>query len=148
MPVHFLPRLADPDCHATRTIRTENNAMRTILRGLAVMTALAGGNAVAVDPTDEDVSYLPQSQLENLAGNRYGYDKTAYRKCMDASRKKAAGTAEEVATACRLKATPKRCRDLSAQPGEKGSKSAQEICAGKCRTAGGQSAEKGACSLY
>lgn len=121
--------------------------MRTHLWGLAVMVALAGGNAMAVDPTDEDVSYLPQSQLENMTGNRYGYDKAAYRKCMDVSRKKAAGTSEEVATACRLKATPKRCRGLSAQPGEKGSKSAQEICASKCRSAGAQAAEKDACSL-
>ncbi len=102
---------------------------------------------MAVDPTDEDVSYLPQSQLENMAGNRYGYDKAAYAKCMGGNRKKAAGAAEEIATACRLKATPKRCRDLSAQPGEKGSKSAQEICAGKCRTAAAQSTEKDACSL-
>lgn len=121
--------------------------MRTILRSLAVMLALAGGNAMAVDPTDEDVSYLPQSQLDNLAGNRYGYDKATYRKCMDLNRKKAAGTSEEAATACRLKATPKRCRDLSAQPGEKGSKSAQEICASKCRAARAKSAEQDTCSL-
>lgn len=121
--------------------------MRSILRGLAVMLAFAGGNAMAIDPTDEDVSYLPQSQLEGMSGSRYGYDKAAYRKCMGVSRKKSAGTSEEAATACRLKATPKRCRGLSAQPGEKGSKSAQEICANKCRTAGAQAAEKDACSL-
>ena len=56
--------------------------MRTVWQGLALMAALAGGNAIAVDPTDEDVSYLPQSQLENLAGSRYGYDKAAYAKCI------------------------------------------------------------------
>lgn len=121
--------------------------MRTTLWGLTVVLALAGGNAAAVDPTDEDVSYLPQSQLENLSGSRYGYDKAAYRKCMDGSRKKTTGPSEGAAADCRLKATPKRCRGLSAQPGERGSKSAQEICASKCRSAGAQSAEKDACSL-
>lgn len=121
--------------------------MRSIFRRLVLIGIFVGGDAMAVDPTDEDVSYLPQSQLEGMAGNRYGHDKAAYRKCMDVSRKKTASISEEVATACRLKATPKRCRDLSAQPGEKGSKSAQEICANKCRSAGAQSAEKDACSL-
>jgi hypothetical protein len=44
----------DPDCHSSRIVRTENYAMCSILWGLAIMTALASGNAVAVDPTDED----------------------------------------------------------------------------------------------
>ncbi len=103
---------------------------------------------MAVDPTDEDVSYLSQSQLENMAANRYGHDKAAYAKCMEINRKKTPGASEEMGAACRLKATPKKCRNLSAQPGEKGSKSVQEICADKCRAVKTQAAEKDSCSLH
>ena len=119
--------------------------MGSIVRGLLLMSFLACGSAMAVDPTDEDVSYLPQNLLENMTGKRYGYDKAAYRKCLAAHPGKAAGAADEAT--CRLKATPKKCRELSAQPGEKGSKSAQEICADKCWAEGAQSAGKDACSL-
>lgn len=122
--------------------------MHSILRKLVILTVtLFGGNAIAIDPTDEDVSYLPQTQLQNMAANRYGYDREAYRKCMAGIDRKAAGATEKTAATCRLKATPKKCRELTVQPPEKGSKSAQEICAAGCRTAKAESGGSPGCSL-
>jgi hypothetical protein len=116
---------------------------------LVLLLVVAGNTALAIDPTDEDVSYLPQEMLQGLTSPRYGYDKAAHKKCVASNRKTAKTEADlgALSESCRIKATPRKCRQLSPLPPEKVSKSPQEICADACRSADQTSRGKGDCSL-
>jgi hypothetical protein len=103
---------------------------------LILTSVLASSPALAIDPSDEDASYLPQSILNTLVEPRYGHDDAAYRKCLAKQRKGAAEPEKEGVERCRRLTTPRMCRELSPYPPEKVSKSAQEICAERCRKPG------------
>lgn len=80
---------------------------------------------------------------------KYSYDITAHSNCVLENSK---GTqtpiqSTRISTACRHKATPKKCRDVSAMPPDNESKSPQEICVDECKSAGMWSRKYGDCSL-
>lgn len=80
---------------------------------------------------------------------KYSYDITAHSNCVLENGKNARTprASSEVSTACRHKATPKKCRDVSAMPPDNESKSPQEICVDECKSAGMWSRKYGDCSL-
>lgn len=80
---------------------------------------------------------------------KYSYDITAHSNCVLEHSK---GTqtpiqVNRISTACRHKATPKNCRNVSAMPPDNESKSPQEICVDECKSAGMWSRKYGDCSL-
>lgn len=80
---------------------------------------------------------------------KYSYDITAQSNCVLENSK---GTqtpiqSTRISTACRHKATPKKCRDVSAMPPDNESRSPQEICVDECKSAGMWSRKYGECSL-
>lgn len=115
----------------------------------ACLLTAAAGLASAIDPTDEDISYLPQNILETLVTPRYGADKAVQQKCIAAGLNEAKGerALKALTASCRTKATPRKCRELSPLPPEKNSKSPQEICANACRAEAGSGKPSGACAL-
>lgn len=81
---------------------------------------------------------------------KYSYDITAHSNCILENSRNVQQTplqANRVSEACRHKATPKKCRDVSAMPPDNNSKSPQEICVDECRSAGMWSRKYGDCSL-
>lgn len=80
---------------------------------------------------------------------KYSYDITAHSNCVLENGKNARTprVSNEISTACRHKATPKKCRDVSAMLPDNESKSPQEICVEECRSAGMWSRKYGDCSL-
>lgn len=112
--------------------------MRLIRNLFACLACLASGSALAIDPNDEDLSYLPAEMLKSLTTTRYGFDEATFKRCVGAKRKAGqdAGTLEKITDSCRARATPRKCRTLSPQPTENVSKSAQEICADACKAKG------------
>lgn len=101
----------------------------------ACLLIFASVAALAIDPSDEDASYLPQDILDSLIAPRYGVDVATQSRCIAANRAnaKSESASKTLSTTCRVKATPKKCRELSAIPPEKVSMSAQEICANACK---------------
>src|SRR3989338_10952129 len=114
--------------------------MRTIKWFLACMFVIAGGNALAIDAYDEDASYLPQTILDQIAAkdHKYGYDRTFFMNCVSEGRKKTKDQVElnRMEKACRINATPRKCREVSPLPPRGKSESPQEICAAACKSAG------------
>jgi hypothetical protein len=80
---------------------------------------------------------------------RYAFDITAHSNCVLENGKNARTTAAsvQISSACRHKATPKKCRDVSAMPPDYNSKSPQEICVEGCKSEGMLSRKYGDCSL-
>ncbi|MDO8264672.1 MAG: hypothetical protein Q7T21_15815 [Gallionella sp.] len=81
---------------------------------------------------------------------KYSYDITAHSNCVLENSKNVQQTpiqANRVSAACRHKATPKKCRNVSAMPPNNESKSPQEICGEACASAGLWSRKYGECSL-
>ena len=119
--------------------------MRFIKLFAVCLFAVVSSNAMAIDPTDEDVSYIP-----NLIEPGYGYDKTTYRKCVLKNSKKAdaQNISLDISEACRDKATPKKCRALSPMLADTANaKSPQQICVETCKSAWVNSSKNGDCSL-
>jgi len=130
--------------------------MHLIKLGALIFLALGFAcNMASADTRDERYEELVKS-LENAAAlerpitrPKYSYDITAHSNCVLANSK---GTqtpiqSTRISTACRHKATPKKCRDVSAMPPDNESKSPQEICGEECAAAGMWSRKYGECSL-
>ena len=116
-----------------------------LIKLLVMCLLVVSGSAMAIDPTDEDVSYMP-----NMIEPGYGYNEAAYNNCILKKSKKSQ-TQEvppEILEACRIKATPKKCRTVSYMlPDNANAKSPQQICAEACKSAGAGSSKRGDCSL-
>lgn len=80
---------------------------------------------------------------------RYAYDITAHSNCVLENSKNVHATAQvgQISRACRHKATPKRCREVSAIPPDNKSMSPQEMCVEGCKSDGMWSRKFGDCSL-
>ena len=88
-------------------------------------------------------------RTEKVVQPKYSYDITAFSNCV---LENSQGTqtpiqSTRIANACRHKATPKKCRNVSAMPPDSESKSPQEICGVECASAGIWSRKYGDCSL-
>lgn len=98
----------------------------------------------------DDLNYLSgYAPIPSPPSPKYSYDITAHSNCVLANSK---GTqtpiqSTRISTACRHKATPNKCRDVSAIPPDNESKSPQEICVDECKSAGMWSRKYGDCSL-
>ena len=73
--------------------------------------------------------------VDSMIAPQYGVDDATQRQCLAANRSKGASESalKALAKTCRIKATPKKCRELSPIPAEKVSQSAQKICADACK---------------
>lgn len=124
--------------------------MKTMIYLLACLLAVASGSAFAIDPDDEDASYLPQQMLDQMVAinHKYGYDKTFFMNCVAAGHKNAKGHVESnrMELACRISATPRKCRDVSPMPHRGKSESPQQICVTSCKLAGKAAGDDG-CAL-
>jgi len=102
-------------------------------------------DAVAAGKHDDLIKYKPEP-----VSPKYSYDITAHSNCVLENSKNVQQTpiqANRVSAACRHKATPKKCRNVSAMPPDNESKSPQEICGDGCAAAGIWSRKYGECSL-
>jgi hypothetical protein len=111
---------------------------------LSLSLAVVSSCAWAMEPDDEDISYML-----NSTSHGYGFDREAHKKCV-LERKKNAGTNQTlkaVSDVCRLQATPKKCRTAPTMARIGSEKSPQEICQEGCKTASAQSRVRGECSL-
>ena len=109
-----------------------------------LMLAVVCSHGWAMEPDDEDISYML-----NSTAHGYGYDREAHKNCV-LKGKKNVGTTQQlkaVSDACRTLATPKKCRLAPTMARIGSEKSPQEICHENCKSASAQSHERGECSL-
>jgi hypothetical protein len=138
------------DAGSTRcAMRLLNLMMASLLTGfLGAATADAEYDKflddVAKGKLDDLIEYKPASLTP-----KYAYDKTAHSNCVLENGKNARTPAAsvQISNACRHKATPKKCRDVSAMPPDTNSKSPQEVCVEGCKSEGMWSRKYGECSL-
>lgn len=97
----------------------------------------------AVKRGDYDELYKPSPVPE------YGYDITRHSNCVLENSKNAKTETAllHITVACRRKATPKKCREVSALKASENTKSPQKICAEECKIDGVWSRKYGDCSL-
>ena len=118
---------------------------------LMIACLLSGyiGTATADAGYDEFVNTLGKGRFIEPSP-KFAYDVTAYSNCVLENSKNVQQTpiqANRVSTACRHKATPKKCRNVSTMPPDINSQSQQEICVEKCKSDGVWSRKFGECSL-
>lgn len=111
---------------------------------LFLSLALAASQSGAMEPDDEDISYML-----NATSHGYGFDRDAHKACVSRAKKNigAKQSLKDWSDACRLQATPKKCRQAPTMARIGSDKSPQEICQEGCKTASAQSRERGECSL-
>lgn len=126
------------------------------LRKLMVVLMLtATSNSVRAGEYSKYAADVAAGKYENMGEvpapiyPKYSYDITAHSNCILGNGKNARTpiASSQISTACRHKATPKKCRDVSVMPPDNESKSPQEICGEKCKSAGMWSRKYGDCSL-
>ncbi len=111
---------------------------------LTLMLVAAGSHAWAMEPDDEDISYML-----NATSHGYGYDKETHKNCVLKGKKNVGPTQtlKALSDTCRTLATPKKCRESPTMARIGSDKSPQEICYEKCKSVTAQLPERGECSL-
>lgn len=111
---------------------------------LSLSLAVVSSCAWAMEPDDEDISYML-----NATSHGYGYDREAHKSCVLKGKKNlgAAQTLKALSDACRALATPKKCREAPTMARIGSDKSPQEICFEKCKSTMTQSRARDECSL-
>lgn len=118
------------------------------------MSAIMSQGVFADMGNDSELKYFRDSSpirsySDKPISPRYAYDVTAHSNCVLENSKGSQSPlqANRISQACRHKATPKRCREVSAIPPDSNSKSPQEICVDKCKSENLYSRQFGECSL-
>lgn len=125
--------------------------MRLIKLVIVCLLALEYAGTAHADAEYEALvkEYNKRTYPRPIPTPKYSYDITAHSNCVLENSKGTQTPIQSlrVSTACRHKATPKKCRDVSAMPPDNESKSPQEICVDECKSAGMWSRKYGDCSL-
>ncbi len=123
-----------------------NKMLALLMISLIPLTAHAEFDSEAylrsVDRGDYD-------SVDNPPQTKFGFNRTAFSDCLLEHSKGAqtSGATIAITTACRIKATPKKCRQLSAIADNSKSKSPQLTCYEECQSASFYSGKFGDCSL-
>lgn len=129
------------------SMRKTNFLFASIVMLLMACQAMAGERMPDDEWVDNAISAF--SKPKPIAP-KYSYDVTAYSNCVLENSSKAQQTpiqANRIAQACRTKATPRKCRNVSVNPPDNNSKSPQETCVEACNSEGMWSRKFGDCSL-
>ncbi len=103
---------------------------------IAVLLSLSLISSVAQAETDWDAHFKAVARgdfNDSYRTDLYGYDKGKYSECVlnNSANARAPAVMESIKEACRIQATPAKCRDLSVE-GMTNKRSAQQLCYDAC----------------